>query len=67
MDCDDEYWKTEDPEQAFKQPEGVPSKVSAFVHLIGLVRLLGMTLRSIVSFDPTCLPLPKPRYLVLHE
>ena len=48
-ECDDEYWTHPDPAQAFKQPEGKPSRVSAFIHILKLVQILGFSLRTIVS------------------
>lgn len=49
IQCDDEYWLNEDePENAFKQPVGVPSQVSYFVWNIKLSNFLAMTIRKIV-------------------
>lgn len=48
-DCDDEYWDNEDPTKNFQQPEGVPSKITAFILLIKLTRILSVSLRTIVS------------------
>ena len=47
-DCDDEYWDNEDPTKCFQQPAAVPSKITAFVLLIKLMRILSVTLRTIV-------------------
>jgi hypothetical protein len=30
-ECDDEYWEHPDPQKAWKQPKGIPSKVSFFI------------------------------------
>src|SRR5258705_13435625 len=48
-DCNDEYWDNEDPTKRFQQPEGVPSRLTAFILLIKLMRILSVTLRTIVS------------------
>jgi hypothetical protein len=48
-DCDDEYWDNEDPTKCFKQPEDVPSRLTAFILFIKLTRILSVTLRTIVS------------------
>lgn len=39
IDCDDEYWENEDPEKAFKQPPGIPSKIAFFRSLIKLTEI----------------------------
>lgn len=49
VDCNDEYWETADPEKAFKQPEGKPSKLTAFTLGLDLLQLLSFTQRTIVS------------------
>jgi hypothetical protein len=49
MECDDEYWENPDPEQAFKQPSGKPSKLSYFILYLKLDQILGFALRTIVS------------------
>ena len=48
IDCDDEYWIHPDPEQAFKQPEGKPSKVAFFNCMLGLFQIQAYVLRTIV-------------------
>ena len=48
-ECDDEYWFHDDPAQAFKQPAGKPSIISAFNALIRLMQIQAATLRTIVS------------------
>ena len=40
LEVDDEYWYHPDPREAFKQPEGVPSSISAFNALIRLMKLM---------------------------
>ncbi|KZV76519.1 hypothetical protein PENSPDRAFT_569723, partial [Peniophora sp. CONT] len=47
VDCDDEYWLTEDPALAFKQPEGKPSRISAFIWTIKLSHIVSSALRTI--------------------
>lgn len=47
IDCDDEYWEMENPEQAFRQPAGKPSTVSCFIHFIKLMNLTALTLGSL--------------------
>jgi hypothetical protein len=49
-ECDDEYWEDPDPEKAFKQPPGKPSKVSFFISYLKLNQILGFALRTIVGF-----------------
>ncbi|EKM58707.1 uncharacterized protein PHACADRAFT_253195 [Phanerochaete carnosa HHB-10118-sp] len=49
IECDDEYWVTEDPALAFKQPPGKPSKVSFFVRILRLGSLHAYTLRNLYS------------------
>ncbi|KIM80404.1 hypothetical protein PILCRDRAFT_789690 [Piloderma croceum F 1598] len=51
LDCDDEYWEDPDPEKAFKQPPGKPSKVSFFVSYVKLNQILGFALRTIYSIN----------------
>jgi hypothetical protein len=49
IDCDDEYWENDDPNLAFKQPPGKPSKVAFFISLIKQQEILALALRTIVS------------------
>uniref|UniRef100_A0A8H7XZE5 Transcription factor domain-containing protein n=1 Tax=Psilocybe cubensis TaxID=181762 RepID=A0A8H7XZE5_PSICU len=49
IECDDEYWETDDPEQAFRQPEGKPCTITAFVCFIKLVEILGFALRTLYT------------------
>nr|GAT44707.1 predicted protein [Mycena chlorophos] len=46
-DCDDEYWETEDPEHAFKQPPGRPSYPAAMIAYLKLMEILGMAQETI--------------------
>jgi hypothetical protein len=48
-DCDDEYWENDDPNLAFKQPPGKPSKVAFFISLIKQQEILALALRTIVG------------------
>ncbi|KZV64204.1 hypothetical protein PENSPDRAFT_690958 [Peniophora sp. CONT] len=49
IDVDDEYWVTPNPEDAFKQPEGKPSKMTAFICQLKLCQVLGFALRTIYT------------------
>ncbi|KAJ7765439.1 fungal-specific transcription factor domain-containing protein [Mycena maculata] len=51
IDCDDEYWETPDPAQAFHQPRGKPSRVAAFIAYLRLCQVLSFTLRTVYSID----------------
>ncbi|KAL0578864.1 Gypsy retrotransposon integrase-like protein 1 [Marasmius crinis-equi] len=48
-DCDDEYWENADPEKAYKQPPGQPSRVSFFIAIIRLSEILAFVLRTMFS------------------
>ncbi|EKM58700.1 uncharacterized protein PHACADRAFT_253191 [Phanerochaete carnosa HHB-10118-sp] len=49
IECDDEYWVTDDPQRAFKQPVGQPSTVAYFNCALKLERIHVHTLRTIYS------------------
>ncbi|CAK5281616.1 unnamed protein product [Mycena citricolor] len=51
LEVDDEYWESEvtDKSQAWKQPEGKPSKMTYFSCLIRLCEILGSTLRRLYA------------------
>ncbi|KAF5372207.1 hypothetical protein D9758_005086 [Tetrapyrgos nigripes] len=49
IECDDEYWETEDPEQAFKQPEGKPSVISYWNCYCRLIEIVGLSQGTIYS------------------
>ncbi|KAI0682880.1 fungal-specific transcription factor domain-containing protein [Cytidiella melzeri] len=51
VECDDEYWENEDPNLAFKQPLGKPSKVAYFNCLIRQNQILAFALRTIYSIN----------------
>ncbi|KAI0755124.1 fungal-specific transcription factor domain-containing protein [Daedaleopsis nitida] len=48
-EVDDEYWIHPDPELAFKQPEGKPSRVAFINCFIKLINVLTFALRTIYS------------------
>ncbi|KAI0763820.1 fungal-specific transcription factor domain-containing protein [Trametes elegans] len=50
-ECDDEYWTTSDPEEAFKQPAGKPSRTTYFIEYIELTRILAHTTRTIFALE----------------
>ena len=52
-ECDDEYWLTPEGKPLFKQPPDTPSKVTVFVCLIRLGRILALAMRTIVSVIST--------------
>ncbi|KAF5363184.1 hypothetical protein D9758_008334 [Tetrapyrgos nigripes] len=47
LEVDDEYWEHSDPAQAFRQPPGKPSTVSAFILTLKLNKILAFALRTI--------------------
>ncbi|KAF8160814.1 fungal-specific transcription factor domain-containing protein [Crassisporium funariophilum] len=49
VECDDEYWYPDDPDQAFKQPPGKPSTITAFICHLRLCDILAYTLRTLYS------------------
>ncbi|KAK7437250.1 Gypsy retrotransposon integrase-like protein 1 [Stygiomarasmius scandens] len=49
IECDDEYWETEDPEQAFKQPSGKPSYMSAWSTFVKLLDIMSIAQRTIYA------------------
>ncbi|KAF5372065.1 hypothetical protein D9758_005023 [Tetrapyrgos nigripes] len=49
VECDDEYWEAEDPEQAFKQPEGKPSLISYWNCYCRLMEVVGLAQSTIYS------------------
>lgn len=49
IECDDEYWECDDPEQNWKQPPGKPSKITAFNAQLRLCEILAFTLRTLYS------------------
>lgn len=55
VECDDEYWESDDPQLAFKQPPGKPSTVSYFNCLLRVMRIHAYALRSMVNLYETFL------------
>ncbi|KAK1222311.1 Gypsy retrotransposon integrase-like protein 1 [Marasmius sp. AFHP31] len=49
-ECDDEYWETSDPGQAFVQPAGKPSILSYFVTFLKLLDIIGFAQRTLYPF-----------------
>ncbi|THU76888.1 hypothetical protein K435DRAFT_124598, partial [Dendrothele bispora CBS 962.96] len=49
VECDDEYWETEDPEQNFQQPVGKPSLLSFWNCYTRLFEIVGFSQRTIYS------------------
>ncbi|TFK22121.1 hypothetical protein FA15DRAFT_596705 [Coprinopsis marcescibilis] len=47
--CDDEFWETEDPTQAFVQPPGRPPTITAFNLYLGLCETVSSILRTMYS------------------
>ncbi|TFK97614.1 hypothetical protein BDV98DRAFT_483158, partial [Pterulicium gracile] len=39
-ECDDEFWEHPNPEKRWKQPEGVPPKISFFIEHIEQTQIL---------------------------
>ncbi|KAJ2932551.1 hypothetical protein H1R20_g4545, partial [Candolleomyces eurysporus] len=52
IDCDDEYWENSNPEVAFKQPAGIPSRVSFFCSMIELIKIHHNVQRAFYSVTP---------------
>ncbi|KAL0566242.1 Gypsy retrotransposon integrase-like protein 1 [Marasmius crinis-equi] len=53
IECDDEYWETEDPEMAFKQPPGKPCTMSYWVSFLKLLDIVGFSQRTIYAVRKT--------------
>ncbi|GJE89775.1 fungal specific transcription factor domain-containing protein [Phanerochaete sordida] len=51
IECDDEYWVTEDSQQSFKQPSGQPSTVAHFNEFLKLTRIHVRAMRTIYSLQ----------------
>ncbi|KAF5339483.1 hypothetical protein D9758_015314 [Tetrapyrgos nigripes] len=49
IECGDEYWETEDPEQAFKQPPGTVSYMSAWITFVKLLDIMSTAQRTIYA------------------
>ncbi|KAF8345885.1 fungal-specific transcription factor domain-containing protein [Amanita rubescens] len=61
LEVDDQYWETSNPEEAFKQPKGVPSKISALNCLIKIGRILGFVQKTLYGIDKSASFVPKTR------
>ncbi|KAF8630684.1 hypothetical protein AX15_002827 [Amanita polypyramis BW_CC] len=61
LEVDDEYWETDDPTKAFKQPEGVPCKVTMFIYAIKIVWILAFILKTLYSTNKSASFVPKTR------
>lgn len=51
LDVDDEFWDTGDPATDFVQPLDRPSKISVFVCLLKLVKVIARSMKVIVSLN----------------
>lgn len=51
LEVDDQYWETDDPALAFRQPAGIPCKVSAFTWVIKLTQITAFALRTLYAID----------------
>ncbi|KAI1784087.1 fungal-specific transcription factor domain-containing protein [Ganoderma leucocontextum] len=49
LEVDDEYWENDDPELAFRQPDGKPALVSGFVHWIKLSHVVAYALKMLYT------------------
>lgn len=49
LDVDDEFWETGNPETDFKQPPDKPSRMSYFVTILKLTRIIGDVLKTVVG------------------
>ncbi|KAI9569698.1 fungal-specific transcription factor domain-containing protein [Boletus coccyginus] len=65
LEVDDEYWETEDPEKAFQQPPGKPSKIAAFNSSLKLTKIVAYAMRTIYALDRSKLlsSAARPRWL----
>ncbi|EEB89361.1 hypothetical protein MPER_12550 [Moniliophthora perniciosa FA553] len=69
LDVEDEFWENEDPQLAFQQPPGKPSKITAFILWLSLTQIMAFALRTIYAVRPSRvfiaeLKLPSPEELV---
>ena len=48
FNCDDEYLEHPDQAKAFKQPDGVPSKMDYFISMIRLNQIVAFSQRTLV-------------------
>ncbi|GBE81005.1 hypothetical protein SCP_0307280 [Sparassis crispa] len=57
LEVDDEYWENEDPDLAFQQPPGTPSKLSAFIWWIKLSQIVAFAMRTLYAIGRSKEPL----------
>ena len=48
IECEDEYWETEDPEQTFRQPPGEPCTTSYWITFMKLLDIIGFAQQTLV-------------------
>ncbi|KAF9465075.1 fungal-specific transcription factor domain-containing protein [Collybia nuda] len=51
LEVDDEYWESEDPCEAFRQPPEIPAKVGAFNLFIKLSQIVAFALKTTYALD----------------
>lgn len=49
VECDDDYWETPNPDDAFRQPPGKPSVITSFVLHLKLFEIMGLSLRTLYA------------------
>ncbi|KAK2463231.1 hypothetical protein APHAL10511_004886 [Amanita phalloides] len=59
LEVDDEYWETDDPEMAFKQPQGVPSRITAFNYLLKIGYILSFAQKTLYGINKFASFVPK--------
>ncbi|KAK7465008.1 Gypsy retrotransposon integrase-like protein 1 [Stygiomarasmius scandens] len=47
IECDDEYWETSDPDQAFVQPVGKPSIITGYNRFLKMLEIIGHAQKTI--------------------
>ncbi|KAH6899489.1 fungal-specific transcription factor domain-containing protein [Coprinopsis sp. MPI-PUGE-AT-0042] len=68
IECDSEYWENPDPELAFKQPPGIPSKVTSMIKSIELLTILGSAHIAFYSINkPSLSPDVEAQTLADHD
>ncbi|KAF5393267.1 hypothetical protein D9757_000621 [Collybiopsis confluens] len=64
LEVDDDYWENQDdPMMAFRQPKGLPSRVSAFNAWIRLTQITAFALRTLYVLNPEKTPLVHQKLL----
>ncbi|KAF5373786.1 hypothetical protein D9758_000681 [Tetrapyrgos nigripes] len=69
LEIDDEFWETEDPSTAFKQPSGVPCKITGFNLWVKLTQIIAFALRALYPHGSSKvvygrIPIPGPKETV---